>query len=35
MNDNETKSNRTSLVIVGFAAGAITVVLVFLALKGC
>jgi hypothetical protein len=35
MNDNGNKANRTSLALVGFAAGVITVLLVLLALKGC
>jgi hypothetical protein len=35
MKDNEPKTKNTSLAIVGFAAGVLTVVIVFLALKGC
>lgn len=35
MADNENKSNRASIAIVGFAAGALTVVLVVLATKAC
>ncbi|MDQ1707298.1 MAG: hypothetical protein QOJ88_509 [Pyrinomonadaceae bacterium] len=35
MNDNPNKTNKTSFAIVGFVAGALTVALVFFALKGC
>ena len=35
MNDKENKSTKSSIVLVGFVAGVLTVVLVFLAMKGC
>ena len=35
MKDGEHKVDKTSLAIVGFAAGIVTVLLVLLALKGC
>jgi hypothetical protein len=33
--DNNPKGSKTSIALVGFVAGALTVVLVFLALKAC
>jgi hypothetical protein len=35
MKDNESKPGNTSIALVGFIAGAFTVVLVFLAMKAC
>ena len=35
MKDKETKSNKSSIALVGFVAGAVTVLLVFFAMKGC
>jgi hypothetical protein len=35
MNDNEPKTTKSSVAIVGFVAGIVTVVIVFLVLKGC
>lgn len=35
MKDGEDKANKTSLALVGFAAGVLTVLLVLFALKGC
>lgn len=35
MGDNEKRANKTSVAIVGFVAGILTVVLVVLALRGC
>jgi len=35
MKNNEPKTNKTSLAVVGFAGGVLTVILVVLAMKGC
>jgi hypothetical protein len=35
MGDNQNRANKSSMMIVGFVAGVLTVVLVVLALKGC
>lgn len=35
MKDVENKPNKTSIAIVGFAAGVLTVILVVLAIRGC
>jgi hypothetical protein len=35
MKDDEDKVNKTSIAIVGFGAGVITVLLVLFSLKGC
>lgn len=35
MKDNENKAGKTSVAIVGFAAGVLTVILVLFATKGC
>ena len=35
MKGNETRPGKTSFAVVGFAAGVLTVILVFLALRGC
>jgi hypothetical protein len=35
MKDSEDKANKTSLALVGFAAGVLTVLLVLFAIKGC
>jgi hypothetical protein len=32
---NETRPNKTSLAVVGFAAGVLTVLLVLFAMRGC
>ena len=35
MKEDENKANKTSIALVGFAAGVITVLLVLFATKGC
>lgn len=35
MKDQETKASKISMATVGLVAGALTVILVFLAMKGC
>jgi hypothetical protein len=35
MKDDKNNTNKTSIAIVGFAAGVITVLLVLFSLKGC
>ena len=35
MKDGENETNKASIAIIGFAAGALTVLLVLFALKGC
>ena len=35
MGDNENRTNKTSIALVGFVAGVLTVVLVVFATKGC
>lgn len=35
MKDNEKKANKTTVAVVGFVAGVITVILVVFAMRGC
>jgi hypothetical protein len=35
MNDKENRASKTSVALVGFAAGVLTVLLVLFALRGC